>query len=365
MTEDKKNLGRGAVCRAACPAPVANFPRSCNMRVLIDHPSPFLLAHGGFQLQIEQTAAALRASGIKVEFLRWWDDAQRGDLIHFFGRPTAGYVEMAQNKGMKVVVADLLTGLGSRSYSQRLIQRALTGAARRILPASFTARLAWDAFKRADALIALTPWEAHLMHEMFGACESKIHVVPNGVEEVFMNTYPRKRGPWLVCTATITERKRVLELAQAAVEGQTPVWIIGKPYSSADPYAMRFEQLAKANPQWIRYEGPIHNRAKLAEIYREARGFVLLSTMESLSLSALEAAACECPLLLSDLPWARTVFGERAAYCSVGSITRTTKVLRQFYNQAAGLALPPKPLTWAEVAKQLRVIYEGLLSTSR
>ena len=40
--------------------------------------------------------------------------------------------------------------------------------------------------------------------------------------------------------------------------------------------------------------------------YREARGFVLLSAMESLSLSALEAAACECPLFLSDLPWARS-----------------------------------------------------------
>ena len=34
--------------------------------------------------------------------------------------------------------------------------------------------------------------------------------------------------------------------------------------------------------------------------------------MESLSLSALEAAACGCPVLLSDLPWARTVFGQSA-----------------------------------------------------
>ena len=56
------------------------------MKVLIDHQNPFLLMHGGLQIQIEQTKAALGAIGVEVEFLRWWDPAQRaglrtGDLI--------------------------------------------------------------------------------------------------------------------------------------------------------------------------------------------------------------------------------------------------------------------------------------------
>ena len=336
------------------------------MRILFDHSSPFVLAHGGFQIQIEQTAAALRGLGLEVEFLRWWDETQRGDLIHYFGRPTEGYVEMAQQKGLKVVVADLLTGLGSRSRAQRALQRSLTVAAQRLLPKSFTARLGWGTFTRADALIALTRWEAQLMREMFDAPAGRVHVVPNGVEEVFLGTAPRERGPWLVCTATVTERKRVLELAEAAVAAQTPIWIMGKPYAAADPYALRFEQLARTNPQWVRYEGPISDRARLARIYREARGFVLLSTMESLSLSALEAAACECPLLLSDLPWARTVFGGQAQYCPIqGGPSQTGAVLKSFYAQAPHLPAPFKPKTWPEIAQQLRVLYESLLSTSR
>ena len=336
------------------------------MKILFDHAEPFLLAYGGFQIQIEQTANALRTVDISVEFLRWWDDAQHGDLIHYFGRPTEAYVQLAQQKGTKVVIADLLTELGSRSRPLRLAQKALMRTAERILPRSFTARLGWGAFTRADAVVALTPWEAQLMREMFCAPDERIHVVPNGVEEGFLHAPSRERGPWLVCTATITERKRVLELAQAAVLAQTPVWILGKPYSATDPYAIRFEQFSREHSQWVRYEGPIQDRARLAEIYRDARGFVLLSTMESLSLSALEAAACECPLLLSDLPWARTVFGSQAAYCRPNADTaRTASVLKSFHQQAPQMKPPAKPKTWIEVARQLRDLYEKVLSTSR
>jgi len=88
--------------------------------------------------------------------------------------------------------------------------------------------------------------------------------------------------------------------------------------------------------------------------------------MESLSLSALEAAACGCPLLLSDLPWAHSVFKETVSYCPIIDATSATaKVLLNFYNSCPNLTAPPKPKTWTEVARQLKGIYEGLLRTSR
>jgi glycosyltransferase involved in cell wall biosynthesis len=199
------------------------------------------------------------------------------------------------------------------------------------------------------------------MTYIFGAPPSRVKVVPNGVEEAFLNSQPATRGPWLVCTATITPRKRVLELAQAALHAQTPVWIIGKPYSDTDPYCRAFLDLAQQNPKVIRYEGAINDRARLAKIYREARGFVLLSSMESLSLSALEATACECPLLLSDLPWARTVFADQAKFCSITDpAPRAGATLRSFYDAAPGLKPADRPLTWVEVARQLEAVYQSL-----
>jgi len=137
------------------------------MKVLFDHPSPFFLAHGGFQTQIEQTKAALEAAGVEVEFVRWWDDSQRGDIIHFFGRPLAAYVDLAHKKRIKVVLAELLTGLGSRSSLARAGQRTLMACTQAFLPDVLTVRLGWDCYKTADACIALTTWERRLMIEMF------------------------------------------------------------------------------------------------------------------------------------------------------------------------------------------------------
>ncbi len=331
------------------------------MRVLLDHSNPFLLGHGGLQIQIEQTHHALRQADVGVEYCRWWDDTQQADIIHYFGRPSVAYVNLAQRKGIRVVMSQLLTGLGSRSAWLLPLQRTAIAVARKGLPKIITSQYAWDVYQKVDAAVALTAWEGHLMSYMFGALEKKVHVVPNGVEEVFFRSEKATRGQWLVCTATVTERKRVLELAEAAVLAKTPLWVIGKPYSDSDPYAERFVALARANTEMIRYEGAISDRAQLARIYREARGFVLLSTMESLSLSALEAAACECPLLLSDLPWARTTFKNDARYCLIASRSRTAPVLRQFYDEAPKLKPPPKPPTWAEVAQQFKRLYENLV----
>jgi glycosyltransferase involved in cell wall biosynthesis len=339
------------------------FNQNLRMKVILDHPYPFLLTHGGFQIQIEQTYAGLREAQVDAEFLRWWDDKQSADVIHYFGRPSLAYVEQAQKKGIRVVLAQLLTGLGSRSPRVLPVQKAAITLARKLLPDIITYPFAWDVFQKVDACVALTPWEAHLMSYMFGASKEKVHVVQNGVENTFFQSEKLERGAWLVCTATITERKRVVELAKAALMAKTPVWIIGKPYADSDPYAQRFFVLARQNPQMIRYEGAISDRARLARAYREARGFVLLSTMESLSLSAAEAAACECPLLLSDLPWARTTFRENASYCPITSPSQTAACLHTFYDSAPTLKLPPKPPTWLEIAGQLKAVYERVLNS--
>jgi glycosyltransferase involved in cell wall biosynthesis len=335
------------------------------MKVLFNCPVPFNLAHGGVQVQIEQTQAALGKIGVEVEPLRWWDEKQSGEVLHNFGRMSTGIMRLAQKKGMKVVQADLLTGQGSRSMARLKTQAFFIRAIDRLTKGFMDQRFNWESYRLADACVALTPWEAFLMSYLFAAPREKVHVVPNGVEEVFFQSEKTARSQWLVCTATITERKRVLELAEAAVEAKTPLWVIGKPYADTDTYAQRFLQVARQNPEMIRYEGTVSDRKQLARIYREARGFVLLSSMESLSLSALEAAACECPLLLSDLPWARTTFKENAAYCPITTPHRTAADLRRFYDAAPTLQPPPKPPTWIEIAQQLKTVYERVLNTSR
>lgn len=332
------------------------------MKILIDHPLPFILAHGGLQTQIESTKAALENAGLEVEYLRWWDDSQKGDIIHFFGRPNPSHIDFAHAKGINYVMSELLTGQGSRTRAQLRIQAGIEHALVKCIPATFLTNFRWDAYKKADAFIVLTEWEAEVTRILFDPDESKLHVVPNGVEEDFFRNpdLPRQAGEELVCTATITERKRVLELAEAAVEAKVPVKILGKPYGEDDPYFRRFLALASQWPEFVRYGGELSNRRALADTYQQARGFVLLSTMESLSLSALEAAASGCPLLLSDLPWARCTFGNSATYCPVLNSQSTAEVLRTFYDQAPTLPKPPSPCRWSDVATQLLQIYTSV-----
>src|SRR5712671_3096681 len=166
------------------------------MKVLFTYQLPFMLAHGGAQIQIEQTQAALEKVGVTVEPLRWWDEKQTGDILHSFARIPTHQLRLAQEKGMKVVVADLLTEQGSRSALRRKFQKLVTLAMKRSLPAFFTGIFSWDTYRLADACVALTTWEAYLMADMFGAAPEKIHVVPNAVEDVFLNSPCGQRGPW-------------------------------------------------------------------------------------------------------------------------------------------------------------------------
>jgi glycosyltransferase involved in cell wall biosynthesis len=330
------------------------------MKILIDHNEPFLLAHGGLQVQIERTKAALEQAGLEVEYLRWWDDSQQGDLIHFFGRANPSHIDFAHAKGMKYVMQELLTSQGSRSVTLLRLQAVANSVLRKMLPANYRLPLRWDSYQTADAIIAITNWEAWIMGQLFDAPPRRINVVPNAVEDVFFRGGSKSSGDHLLCVATITERKRVLELALAAALAETPLKVVGKPYSEGDPYFRRFLEAVGASDGLVEYLGPIHEPKELASRLHEARGFVLPSTMETQSLAALEAAAAGLPLLISDLPWAHATFGNSSTYLPLCSGPAAADHLSRFFNRAPSLPVPLKPPTWKEVAGKLQRIYQAL-----
>jgi glycosyltransferase involved in cell wall biosynthesis len=332
------------------------------MKILIDHQLPFLLAHGGLQIQIERTKQALEDIGVEVEYLRWWDDSQRGDIIHFFGRAHPLHIDLAHGKGMKYVMTELLSGQSSRPdavlHAQAILHRLIKLGVPRIL----IENLRWAAHSKADAVIVLTEREAIVAEMLFRPPRRKLFVVPNGVDQEFFlpRTRPSEVSDELLCVATIRPLKRNVELAKAALAASVPIRFVGTPYGQGDPYYREFAEIATSHPDLVRYVGLVTDRNELASLYQTARGFVLLSTMESLSLSALEASAAGCPLLLSDLPWARCAFGSGANYCPISDAASTAKALRTFYDEAPTLPTPAKPCGWDDVASQLVQIYEKL-----
>ena len=319
-----------------------------------------MLAHGGLQIQIERTKEALENLGVEVEFLRWFDEGQKGDIIHFFGRAAPSHIRFAHAKGMKYVMSDLLTGQGSRPLPLLRLQGVFNRCFEASMPAVFRDMPRWSAYRESDAVLAVTPYEAKLMKWLFRADSSRLHVVTVGIDEIFFTRTSVAKDDYLVSTATIDPRKRSLETAKAAVRAGVRMIFTGKPYSELDPYYLMFRELVDGHPALLRYAGFLPSRKDLAEIYHRARGFVLLSSMESLSASALEASAADCPLFLSDLPWARETFGDRATYCSARDIEGMQIGLRKFFNSAPSLPRAPLPPTWLEVGTRIKEIYRGL-----
>ena len=333
------------------------------MKVLIDHPSPFFLAHGGVQTQIEQTRAGLEAAGVEVEYLRWWDDQQRGDIIHFFGAPSALYQLCAREKKLPLVNTLLLTQTCNYSTPRLVAQALMT---RFILAVPFgnsvKHQLSWDSYRRSECIIVGLEAEKRVLEMVYGIAPERIKLLPLGCEQLFVEAPPSSRtGDHLVCVGTITERKGQVELAQFAMAARVPILFVGKPYSESDAYWLRLKQLA-AHSEFVRHQPHVQDRQALLQTLRNARGFVLLTKYENWCIAADEAAGCGLPLLLPDQNWARERFAATARFFTGATPSENARILRQFFDECPQLPRPPKPLSWLAVGRQLADIYRSQLA---
>jgi glycosyltransferase involved in cell wall biosynthesis len=331
------------------------------MKILTYSALPFNLAHGGVTNIYQRTSDVLSELGFEVEPIRWWDKDQTGDLLFCFCRPSNDIVDYAKKKGMKVVVEQVLTGLVSRPLWKRRIQKLLKNFLERYAPGMMTEAYGWRAFRDVDMHFVPSLHDARAVHHMFDVPLAKIHVLAYGVDDAFLNAPRLSRADHLICTATVTERKRVLEVAQAAIIAKVPLWIVGKTYGEEDAYGDEFHRVVQQSQGIVTHIPHVDGREALASMLAQARGFILLSTMETVSQSALEAAACGCPMLLSDLDWARVAFGKNASYCNVNSSpSHLANSIKNFYAECLSLKQEFKAGSWFENRACLKDILEAL-----
>jgi len=337
------------------------------MKVLIDHSSPFLLAHGGFQLQIEQTKHALEELGVEVEFLRWWDAKQTGDIIHFFGAASVDYLLQSRGKSLRVVQTPLFTETCNRSDLRLKIQGAVVrGLLAMPGPVGVKRQLLWKSFVLADMNVVGLEAERRVLEWVYGVPRDHISVVPLGLSREFLSAGPTtSRGDALICVGTVTGRKNTVPLARMAREVEVPVIFVGGPYHERDPYWIEF--LSLIDNRWVQHQAHVANANELINLYHGARGAVVMSRYENWCLAAHEAAACGLPLLLPDLKWSRECFGNDATYFQGDDPKTNLQILRSFYNAAPSLSAPRRGLySWHDVAKRLIDLYRDVLqSTAR
>jgi glycosyltransferase involved in cell wall biosynthesis len=333
------------------------------MKILLNCRLPFSLAHGGMQIQIEQTQAALLALGLDVEPLRWWDERQRGDLIHYFGAASLDHIRHAHDKGIPLVMTNLFSATCNRPTAQLRWQGRLV---RTILKLPFgegiKQQLSWRSFGLCAVNVVGLEAERRVLELVYGIAPEKVAVVPLGLDQRFLEAGPARRdGNYLICAGTITRQKNSTVLARLARAAQVPILFVGRPYSEADPCWAEFRGLLDG--RWVRHQPHLTDPAAMVALLKSARGAVMMSDFENWCLTAHEAAACGLPLLLPDLNWSRERFGNQAHYFErIGYSARNVEILKSFYAATPGLPAPAIQLfSWAEAATALKQVYERVL----
>lgn len=337
------------------------------MKVIFHCPLPFSLAHGGQQIQIQSTIAALTGIGIEAEPLRWWDENQKGDLIHFFGAPANQFIQMAHTAGKPVVVTQLFTETCNRSDARLRLQGLVVKTALSLpFGNGIKEQLAWSVYRHCAHNIVGIEAERTVLETVYGVSPHNISVVPLGLSENYLRAGSGRRNEnHLICTGTITARKNCIELAQMAHAAETPILFVGKPYSEADGYWLQFKKLIDG--KFVKHHPFVADETEMISLLQSARGFVLMSRFENWCLSAHEAIACSLPILVQDQKWSRERFGNQARYFGkIGFDHDNIKILKKFWADASNLSAPQIKLDgWNEVALKLRDVYQRVLSTSR
>lgn len=140
---------------------------------------------------------------------------------------------------------------------------------------------------------------------------------------------PQTSDRFVLCVSSIDPRKNFSRLIEAC-QGLTgaKLYIVGK-------YNRVFSQQMDlaTNSDNIHFIGRVSDE-ELVRLYNQAVCFVFPSLYEGFGLPPLEAMACGCPVLVSDIPVEREVCGDAARYFNPLEPKDILHTIKQYLNDA-------------------------------
>ena len=165
----------------------------------------------------------------------------------------------------------------------------------RWLTALYERTFGWMILRRSASVLAVS--EAAAEHAVRrGARPDRLTVVANGVDaELFRPTPGHDAPPVIAVVGRLVENKGTLETADAirGLDAEVKVVFAG---SGPLEHELRERCAADDRLEWIGQTDAVH------EVLGPADIFVRYSTTEGQSLAVLEAMACGCAVVVSDIP---------------------------------------------------------------
>jgi glycosyltransferase involved in cell wall biosynthesis len=231
---------------------------------------------------------------------------------------------------------------------------------------------------RAAGIVTVSQSSANDIESMLSVPPERLAVVPGGVARhvftpydqarlqpvlrkyglarpylIFVGlTHPNKRFPWLL---------EQLLLRRASFPPGTQLVAVGGHAENTPGLA---ELLARHQAaDFVSFTGRVSD-PDLAALYSGASALVIASVSEGSNLPALEAVACGCPVIATDIPPLREILGTSAAFYNPASGAELTRLAaaalagqRAPRESGAGAFSPP---SWTEAGRRLaRVLAEA------
>ncbi len=333
------------------------------LKVLMALHAPENLSKGGPSIRIRKTARHLRKLGIQADISTAdRPDPEGYDLVHVFNvwEPRAALDQLRHLKKfdspivLSPIYLDLsetvwaslaIPAIFAQSESQEELDARLKQIASGDLVVDNTTRYGdneivpgYHAMVRqivdlSDHLIALSRYEMEHLWKL-GIAPRAFTMVrnaadPHQFQSATGELFARKYGvrDYVLCIGRIERRKNQLMLAHALRDLDIPLVFIGNCFEP------QYLELIRrfSGPKTIFVEHLPNDSALLASAYAGARVFALPSWSEGAPLTALEAAAAGCPLVLGDRSGIKEYFGDLASYCDPGNAADIQRSVREAY----------------------------------
>lgn len=344
------------------------------MRVCFATYSAVMMLKGGPRTQVLQTKEELQRLGVTVDLLDSWSefDASRYDMVHLFAANIGTYhlANTLRLNGVPFVVSPIFYSRRPAPVIRSIV--GITGILGRIVPGMQHEHV----FRReicswARAVLPNTTDEASLVIKGLGIPDSKVFVVPNGVEKRFASGDPeifRKRygsEPFILNVGHIgPRRKNVFRLIQAMNGINTNAFLIGR--IEQTPEGARCLALAKKNSRIVVVDGLPHDSDLLASAYAACDVFALPSEFETPGIAALEAALAGAKIVITPHGGTRDNFADLVEYVDPSSVESIRTGIRKALAAPRSDALRSRLLelfTWQRVAERTLGVYEHILKT--
>ena len=213
--------------------------------------------------------------------------------------------------------------------------------------------------------------------------DERVTVIPPGADPVFgapfsaasieeANRIAGGAGPYLLHVGSTIRRKRIDVLLGvfASVRQRFPQLCLVRVGGAFTPEQSRLaDELGVAG--MIRLASNV-SKTTLAALYHQAAVLLQPSDAEGFGLPVIEAMACGCPVLASDIPPLREAGGQAAEYCPVAGIEAWSAALRKLLeereaqpvrweNRRTDSQRHASRFSWPENASRTLAIYQQVL----